>query len=268
MTRPVLHFAHANGIVSACYRKFLAELEKDFEVQVLPALGLDPRFPVDNNWKSLAEQLRDSVATRCGGRPAIGLGHSMGAMLTYMTAYKHPELFRAVVLMEPPIFNGPAAPVMGMAKLFGLADRVTPAGKSLGRRDRWPDRAAACESLRRKAFFRDFDEDCFNDYLQYGLSDDAQGVHLTVPVQTEVAIFRTTPSNSWAFRRRGLGLPAAVIGGDRSEINAAGVFDRLARKHRMLRLTVPGGHMFPLEHPLEMAAYVKNLIGQLLEQKA
>jgi pimeloyl-ACP methyl ester carboxylesterase len=264
MTQPVLHFAHANGIVSACYRKFLGELEKDFEVKVLPAFGLDPRFPVNNNWASLTEQLLESVRTQSTA-PVIGLGHSMGAMITYMAAYQHPELFRALVLMDPPVFNGAAAPLMGMAKIFGLADRVTPAGKSMGRRDIWPSRTAAYESLRHKALFRNFDEDCFNDYLRYGLTDDALGVHLTMPVKVEVEVFRKTPTNSWAFRRKQLGVPAAVIGGEKSEIDAAGVLDRLARKHRMLRLRQPGGHMFPLERPLETAAYVKSVIAQLLE---
>lgn len=261
MTKPVIHFAHANGIVSACYRKFLDALGRDYEIKVVPALGLDPNFPVDNNWKSLTEQVRDSVE-RQTMPPVIGLGHSLGAMTTYMAAYKYPGLFRALVLMEPPIFMGAVAPVMGMAKLFGLADRITPAGKSLGRRDTWPNREAAYESLRQKKLFRDFDEDCFKDYLRFGLTNVDGGVSLTMPVHTEVEIFRKTPTNSWAFRGR-LAMPAAVIGGESSEINASGLLDKLARKHRMQRYNVPGGHMFPLERPLETAQFVKTTLENL-----
>ena len=262
MTRPVIHFAHANGLVSACYRKFLSELERSYEVRVVPALGLDPRFPVDNNWKSLAEQIRDSVESQTTP-PVIGLGHSLGALTTYMAAYRHPTLFRALVLMEPPIFMGAFAPMIAMAKMFGLADRVTPAGKSLGRRDTWPNRQAAYDSLRQKRLFRDFDEDCFKDYMRFGLTDHEGAVSLTIPVTTEVEIFRKTPTNSWSFRRQ-LAMPAAVIGGETSEINASGMFDKLARKHHMLRQQIRGGHMFPLEHPIESARFVMDTIEKLV----
>jgi len=167
------------------------------------------------------------------------------------------------VLMEPPIFMGAVAPMIGMAKIFGFVDRVTPAGKSLGRRDTWPSRQAAYDALRQKKLFRDFDEECFKDYLRYGLSDGDGVVQLTVPVTTEVEIFRKTPTNSWSFRRQ-LAMPAAVIGGETSEINASGLLDKLARKHHMLRLQVPGGHMFPLERPIETAAFVKDTIEKLV----
>jgi len=262
MTRPIIHFAHANGIISACYRKFLAELEQSYEVRVVAALGMDPRFPVDNNWRSLTEQLRDSVESQTTP-PVIGLGHSLGAMTTYMAGYKYPQLFRALILMEPPIIMGAAAPMMGMAKIFGLGDRVTPAGKSLGRRDTWPSRQVAYDTLRQKKLFRDFDEECFKDYLRYGLTESEGSVRLTVPVSTEVEIFRKTPTNSWSFRRQ-LAMPAAVIGGETSEINASGLLDKLAKKHHMLRLQVPGGHMFPLEHPIESAKFVKDTIAKMV----
>lgn len=263
MTRPVLHFAHANGLVSACYTKFLNELARTYEVRVVPALGTNPAFPVDNNWKSLTEQVRDSVESQASP-PVIGIGHSLGAMTTYMAGYRYPHLFRAMVLMEPPIFMGAVAPMIAMAKMFGLADRVTPAGQSLGRRDQWPDRQAAYDSLRQKRLFRDFDEECFRDYMRYGLSDDPEGgVRLTIPVSAEVEIFRKTPTNSWSFRRQ-LAMPSAVIGGETSEINASGLLDKLARKHHMLRLNHKGGHMFPLEHPLEAARLVKDTIEKLV----
>ncbi len=262
MTRPVIHFAHSNGFVSACYAKFLRELEKDFEVKVVKALGLDPRFPVDNNWASLTEQVRDSIASQSSA-PVIGLGHSLGGMTSYMCAYQYPELFKALIMLDPPIINGMGAAMMGMAKFFGQVDRVTPAGKSLGRREVWPSREAAYEALRPKRLFRDFDEDCFRDYMSFGLTDTADGVRLTLPAATEVEIFRHTPSNAWAFKSGPLPMPAAVVTGAQSDFNEAGFVDRLARKHQMRRLMTPGGHMFPLEHPIATAQFVKGVIADM-----
>lgn len=262
MSKPLLHFAHSNGIVSACYRKFLAELATDVDVISVPALGLDPRFPIDDNWVSLTEQVRDSIESQAKGRPVIGLGHSLGGMTTYMAAYKYPQLFSGLIMLDPPIVNGLGAVVMGTAKLFGMIDRVTPAGRSLHRRDNWPSREEAYTLLRKKSLFRTFDEDCFNDYLRFGMTDCEKGVCLTMPVQAEVDIFRTTPTNAWRFRER-LSMPAAVIAGEQSDFNDAGFVDRLARHHRMPRLSTPGGHMFPLEHPIETARFVKQTLREL-----
>lgn len=261
MSKPVLHFAHSNGFISAVYRKFLDELSKDFEVIYVPALGLDPRFPVDNNWKSLTEQVRDSVESQ-SKVPVIGLGHSLGAMTTYMAAHRYPHLFKGLIMMDPPIINGAGAAFMAMAKLFGLADRVTPAGKSLGRREIWPSREAAYESLRPKRLFQNFDEDSFRAYMEYGLTETGEGVRLTLPAETEVAIFRHTPTNSWAFRKP-LSIPSAVVTGEQSEFNATGFIEKLAKRHRMLRLKTPGGHMYPLEFPVETAQMVKRTAQEL-----
>lgn len=262
MMKPVIHFAHSNGFVSACYRKMLAELEKDYEVKFVAGLGLDVRFPVNNNWSNLVEQVRDSIQSKVQG-PVIAVGHSLGAMTSYMCAYKYPELVKGLIMMDPPIVNGPGAFLMATAKALGQADKVTPAGKSNGRREVWATREEAYESLRKKRLFSAFDEDCFNDYIQYGLTDCEEGVRLTMPAEVEVAVFRTTPTNAWAHRGGPLKMPSAVISGEESEFDKGGFIDRLARKHDMLRLRSPGGHMFPLERPIATAQLIKDVIAQL-----
>mgnify|MGYP006178892309 CR=1 FL=1 len=190
MSKPELHFAHANGIPSACYRKMLGALDASFAVKAVPVLGTDPKYPVDNNWHSLAEQVADSIRERCNG-PVIGVGHSLGGLTTFMAAHRYPELFRAVVIMDPPVINGLGALSFGLMKAIGQVDRVTPAGKSQGRREVWPSREVAHELLGKKRLFRSFDPECFDDYIRFGLSDCEEGVCLTIPAAVEVDILRT-----------------------------------------------------------------------------
>lgn len=262
MNKPVIHFAHANGIPSACYQKLLGNLDNDFDIQTIPVLGGDPRYPVDDNWHALAEQIADSVREKCSS-PVIGLGHSMGGLCTFMAAHRYPELFHSIVLMDPPVINGFGAITFALMKKLGRTDRITPAGKSTGRREAWPSREAARASLGKKKFFQAFDPDCFDDYLRFGLTDCAQGVCLAIPVATEVAIFRTTPHDSWRYRST-LKVPGVLLSGAASEFAASGFAERMARHHHLRHITVEGGHMFPLEKPLLTAETIRAALKKIV----
>lgn len=257
-TRPTLHFAHANGFPSACYGRFLRGLTGVGTVLQVPLLCHDPALPVNPGWTNMADEVAASVRRQALG-PVIGIGHSMGGLSTLIAAHRHPGLFSGLILMDPPAMNGVPGLMMGLAKLTGQIDKVTPAGRSKHRREVWPDRQAARDNLAGKALFRDFEPECFDDYLRYGLEDTPEGVRLRYRAAVEVEVFRNGPWNMWAYRHP-LGLPGAVITGEDSEFRNLGTHARLARQQRLQHLLTPGGHMFPLEYPDEAAEQVARLI--------
>ena len=55
--KPVLAFAHANGVPGHSYDTFLDPLRDHYDVRVVECLGQDPRYPVDANWESLSLEL-------------------------------------------------------------------------------------------------------------------------------------------------------------------------------------------------------------------
>lgn len=262
MNKPLIHFAHANGVPSACYRKLFENLADVAEIKILPILGTNPRYPVNDNWHALVEEIADSVCEKASA-PVIGMGHSMGGLCTFMAAHRYPDLFRGVIIMDPPVINGPGAISFGLMKKLGLADRITPAGKSEGRREVWPSREEARASLGKKKFFQAWDAECFQDYLQYGLTDCAEGVRLTIPAATEVAIFRNTPHDSWRYHSA-LKVPGVLISGAQSNFAGTGFAERMARMHRLQHVHIQGGHMFPLEKPVQTADAVRLALMNLL----
>lgn len=154
--KPLIHFAHANGVPSKVYQKLFDGLQDDYDIIYVPLLGPDKRYPVDNHWKSLTQQVIDSIVRQSHGRPVIGLGHSLGSVLTLQAALQRPELFSQMIMLDPPMIMGKEAFALHIAKTFRLKalDKMSPAGLSKRRRDHWDSREQAAELLRPKGFIR------------------------------------------------------------------------------------------------------------------
>ncbi|MFZ5699530.1 MAG: alpha/beta fold hydrolase [Pseudomonadota bacterium] len=266
MTRPLVVFSHANGFPSGSYRKFFSSLEPHVDIRALDMLAHDPRFPVNDNWGNLVHELLAFIDVHCD-RPVFGLGHSMGALVTFMAAHRAAEKFRGIIMLDPPIINGWSAHVFQLAKWMGKADVVTPAAKSRNRRRAWPSREEAIADLGQKKLFANFDPDCLHDYVFSVTEERSDGFHLRFLVENELAIFRTTPSNPYRYLRR-LQVPGAVITGATSEVSLQQHVSRLCRRHGMTHGTAPGGHMFPLEQPDEAARRVREQIHAWVQQAA
>lgn len=76
-----IFFAHANGFPSATYRKLFDALAPEYEVTHMDRHGHDPRFPVDDNWNNLLDELFEQLERL--HEPVWGIGHSFGGMLHY-----------------------------------------------------------------------------------------------------------------------------------------------------------------------------------------
>ncbi|MFI8037293.1 alpha/beta fold hydrolase, partial [Acinetobacter baumannii] len=90
--KPVIHFAHANGVPSMVYQKLFDQLKDEYDVIYVPLIGPDKRYPITNHWPFLVDQVIDSIVRQAKGRKVIGLGHSLGSVLTLMSSFRRPEL--------------------------------------------------------------------------------------------------------------------------------------------------------------------------------
>ena len=261
--KPLIHFAHANGVPSLVYQKLFDLLKDEYDVIYVPLLGNDKRYPVDQNWDSLTDQVIDSIVRQAKGRPVIGLGHSLGSVLTFKAAFKRPELFERVIMLDPPLIVGKASLAMFFTQIFNpkLLDKITPASLSLKRRDHWESRQQAYDLLRPKGFYKDFDAQCFQDYIDYALTDDPVrgGVTLTISKFDEVKIFRTNSTLLWLPMPKPSVKMHLVVGSESPFLKQ--MFPQAIQKKFGIPFTVTdGGHMFPLEHPVEVVELIKKLI--------
>jgi pimeloyl-ACP methyl ester carboxylesterase len=265
--KPLIHFAHANGVPAAVYQKIFAALADDFDVIAVPCLGADSRYPIDNHWRSLTQQVIDYIVQHAQGRPVIGIGHSLGGVLSFQAAVQRPELFSKVIMLDPPLIMGQDCLALHVVKTLGLVntlDNMSPAGLSKKRRDHWESREQAAELLRPKGFYADFDRDCFQDYISHALMPDALrgGVELRIAKQAEVEIFRTNPSKWWLPQPK-LQVPMHLIAASKGPFLSRQYPQKIKRKFGVPYSVWEGGHMFPLEQPLALAVDLKQLIASL-----
>ncbi|HJV52449.1 MAG TPA: alpha/beta hydrolase [Noviherbaspirillum sp.] len=263
MTRPILHFAHANSYPAGTYRVFFEHLQRHYDVQALDMHAHNPAYPVRDGWAALARELTDELAARYA-QPVILAGHSMGGMLSLMAAQARPELVRCVVLLDAPVVAGWRALALRLAKKIGADGKFSPARFSQYRRNLWPDAEQAYEHYAAKPMFAAWPPEVLRDYITHGLMPHPQGVTLRFTRETETAVYRSLPHHLGPMVRRPFPVPVGFVGGaDSVECRQAGLgaTRRLVGRHFT---RIPGGHLFPMESPQAAAHAVHAMIQSLL----
>jgi pimeloyl-ACP methyl ester carboxylesterase len=265
MSRPIIHFVHANSYPAGTYRVFFDHLRKHYQVEALDMHAHNPAYPVRNGWAELVQELLDELRARYT-EPLILVGHSMGGMLSLMAAKAMPQAVRCVVLLDAPVVAGWRAALLGVAKRIGVDKRFSPARASENRRKLWPDADAAFRHYAAKPMFAAWPPEVLRDYVGHGLVPHPEGVTLRFTREIETAVYRSLPHTLGALTRHGFPVPVGFIGGaDSVECRQAGLAAtrRLTGSHFV---QIPGGHLFPMEAPAAAAATVHKMILSLIKE--
>lgn len=256
----IVHFAHANGFPMGSYRVLFEALGPEFQVQGVPRIGHDPRWPVANNWDALVDEQLAMI--RQTDEPVWGVGHSLGGVLMYRAALKAPHLFKGLVLLDPPLYISGLRPwLLKVAKRTGKIDRVTPARQSRYRRKSWPDEQAVLSYLQSRRLFRDFDQRCLADYIAAGTRDDSGKRVLTFEPEVEYRIFCSIADDLWGSGRR-MKVPVAVLTSEQASVIPEGGIRGLRRSGFHWQM-VSGSHLFPLEFPESTAQQIQAMIKRI-----
>ncbi|PYH89233.1 hypothetical protein BO71DRAFT_453570 [Aspergillus ellipticus CBS 707.79] len=197
--------AHANGLPKELYEPLWEELDRharghgvrirriwmaDVAHQGQSGRMNDGRLGNDPHWFDHSRDLLHLVNTRRADMPPplVGIGHSMGGTQLAQLSLIYPSLFTTLVLFDP-VIQRPATPLQD-GTLFDhrrlLCDSTC---LSTHRRDRWPSRAAANQSLGRHPVHRAWDPRVLRRWIEYGLRRDSPGVTLTTTIPQEVLTF-------------------------------------------------------------------------------
>lgn len=188
-------FLHANGYPSGTYKKFLAALRSSFRIIAMEQRPIwDPGPPGESltHWRSLAEDYISFLeASELTG--IVGAGHSLGAVVTLFAAHMRPDLFDAVVFVEP-VFLKTRYMILSALTPQSWKQRVPMVQKALNRPDQWETREDAFEFHRGKRAFEGLSDEVLWDYVDNGMTHlPESGVRLTFSKEWEAHIYCTGP---------------------------------------------------------------------------
>jgi lipase len=208
------YFVHATGFHARCWDKVIKHLpEHDSYAIDLPGHGLSDRTEPPLKWRNAGSDVAN-VALDLNIRKAIGIGHSMGGHSLCLAAIKAPELFSALILIDPVILKGKFYRKIG-DKVPAYAEH--PVAK---RRNHWVSHEDMFERFKEKPPFNRWDASVLRDYCSYGVvaAPDGRGFELACPPLLEASIYVESSS------------PEAIIYGELSKIDVPVLIIRLGEE--------------------------------------
>ena len=259
MNKPIIHFAHANGFPAKTYNKLFSYLENDFDIGFLERHAHNPKFPVTDGWKTLADELKEEIKKRYE-EPIIGMGHSFGGVIHLMLAFQNPELYKAVVLLDAMVISRLSSFGIKVLKKTNLMKRLSPADAARLRRNTFDSKKEAFEHFRKKEKFAKFDREVLQDYINHGLVEANGEFKLFFNPQIEADIYQTIPDNLPTFKDR-LITPTIYIGGTHSEEAFLARLSFMKKYFPIKFKFLEGSHLFPFEKPKKTSELIKDFLS-------
>jgi pimeloyl-ACP methyl ester carboxylesterase len=265
-----LHFLHANGYPPDCYKPLFELLKTEYHVfgMLLRPLWDDAKPEDIEDWHPLSDDLLRFLADRKAGS-VIGVGHSLGAIVTLRAALSAPDKFRALVLLDPVLFVPSLLAFWNFTRSIGLGDKVHPLVIGAQKRRRtFNDLEMVFRGYRQRSIFRYMSDDNLRVYIE-GITKPSEngGYQLVYPPEWEAQLYRTWLRDSDLWRGlRNLEVPTLIIRGKETNTfleNAARLVKRKQPKVKIEALE-KSTHILPLERPKEVFYIMQSFLKEVL----
>lgn len=265
-----LHFLHANGYPPECYRPLFELLKTEYRVfgMYLRPLWEDAKPQEIRYWHPLSDDLLRFLSDR-EPDPVIGVGHSIGAVVTLRAALRDPRKFRALVLIDPVLFVPPFLAMWSAIRAVGLKDRVHPLILGARKRRRtFDDLETVFRGYRKRPVFRYMSDESLRAYIEGITRPSANGGYeLVYSPEWEVQIYRTGLHDFDIWRGLPkLEVPTLFIRGAETDTfleNAARLVKRKQPRVRVEALA-KSTHLLPLERPEEVFNIMQSFLKEVL----
>jgi pimeloyl-ACP methyl ester carboxylesterase len=264
-----LHFLHANGYPPECYKPLLELLQTQYHVFGMTLRPLWPDAKIDevNDWHPFSDDLLRFLTTG-GLAPAIGVGHSIGGIVTLRAALRDPGKFRALALLDPVLF--PPSRLIGwnIARATGLGEKAHPLIAGAKRRRRTFDNLESIfRGYRSRNIFRYMSDENLRIYIN-GITRQKSdgGYELVFSPEWESHIYLTglRDFDLWRGLPK-LEIPTLIIRGAETDTFLE-VSARLVKQKQpkvKIETLEKSTHILPLEHPQEVFEIMKEFLKEI-----
>ncbi len=265
------HFLHGNGFCAGTYTPFIQYLVDDLHILASDVRGHgssdQPMVERVRHWDIFAEDLKILIEQKMSP-PVIGIGHSLGAVSTYIAAAQYPHLFSGIVLIDPVILPRRLLWLITALKLLGLRGNLPLAKMARRRRRIFKGKQEALRLFTAgRGIFKTWSKEFVHAYLECGLFEkDEKTAILKCDPELEAQIFESIPLNVWRYAKN-IRCPMLAVRGELSDIFFADVAERLKDLIADYELqTIPNsGHFPPMEKPRESAHLILDFIRRKIK---
>lgn len=262
---PDIVFLHATGFNARTYRTLLAPLGDRFQVWALDARGHGLTTLPDgtfgySSWRRHRDDLIAVLEKYCTA-PVTLAGHSMGAVVSLLTAGRRNDLVGALALIDPVLLPASAYAFAELPMGPAMLRYTHPLARGAAmRRNTFSDRASAVAAFSGRGVFKTFPSEVVEDYVADGLVEDGKGgFRLACKPNFEAATYCAHRHDPWAALRR-VTDPLILLRAKRgSTMSEAALHKICAIKADARVATVEGAsHMLPMERPDRVRSAIES----------
>ncbi|MCF6301535.1 MAG: alpha/beta hydrolase [Proteobacteria bacterium] len=260
--KPVLYFAHANAYPPASYRSIIEPLTRDHHVvsYLQRPLWSNPPKPASlSNWHELADDVIRFFDQQ-GLKNIIVVGHSLGAVTSFMATRKRPDLIKALVMIEPVTFPWVLCSISHLMPSI-IKQRIGIIKKTLNRPDCWQSRQQAFDFHRKTRAFKKVSDKQLWHFIEAGVKKQKNHFTLSYPKHWEAQCYATITY----FRNKLLKseLPILALRGQYSDTIPLSFWKKWQNnpKHKLVQIPA-AGHLLPLEMPDQINPLIEQFISK------
>ena len=261
-----LHFLHANGYPPECYEPLLELLQKQHHVFGMKLRPLwDGTKPEDlDNWHPLSDDLLRFLSGR-GTDPVIGVGHSIGGIVTLRAAIRDPKKFRALILLDPVLFIPSFLIGWNVLRAIGLGEKTHPLIAGTKKRRRTFDNLETVfRGYRTRPIFRYMSDDSLRTFIKGITKPKPDGTYeLVYSPEWEARIYLTGMHDFDLWRELPkLEVPTLIIRGAETDTFLEKAERLVKKKNPKIQVVTMQNatHILPLEYPQEVANIINNFL--------
>jgi len=261
-----VHLLHANGFCAGTYSPFVKYLSGGLHITASDLRGHGASDPINlerfSNWHIFADDLKVLIEQMLTP-PIVGMGHSLGAVTTYIAAAKYPRLFSAIILLDPSILPRRRLWWFAALKMIGLAGNRHLARLARRRRKVFHGKNEALKRFTAgRGIFKSWSPEFVEAYLECGLLEkDSETAVLQCDPELEAQIFESVPLDVWRYAKM-ISCPVLAIRGEQSDVftaDSAGRLERLIPDYELAAIP-HAGHFVPMGQPEACAAVIREFI--------
>jgi len=264
-----IHFLHGTGFSALTLKEMASHLPKEWQLWLtnMPGHGhsCQPKH-IMPDWQEMAANIAKQmtqVADIEHNGPVIGVGHSLGGVLTLLAASKYPHLFSRIVLLDPPIFIRSLLATQNILRKTGLWKKAPWVKAVRNRTQTWPNKEKMREELICKKLYKHWQPQVLNDFIESATIATHDGkVRLACDPKWEANIFGSYPRKLWkSIAKTSVHVDIVIAQNTYSFIKPAA--KRARRQSRFIHCHYFGNnHCFPMEQPQETATFLVSLLNQ------